>query len=117
MRTVFIEMIGQLNQNRNVTQPKNIVDAAFDKCLGVDANNNKDSIELGKRYQSRKPCKGKNDSVCVEVNNDSLEEGVISSQVSSSDNESIYETVEKRKIHVNCPMLLTVADFNKDKYQ
>ena len=70
---------------------------------------------MGKRYPSRKPCKGKSDPVYVEVDKDSLKEGVISSQVSSSDNESVYETVKKRKICVNRPRLLTAADFNKDK--
>ena len=115
MKKLFIEIMLQVSQSKNINKPESVVEAAFDSCFGKDSNNTKDSIDLTKRYPSRRQCKDKNDQGNVDLDNDSLEEGVVSTQDSSSDNESLFETVEKRKIRINRPRTLNASDFNKDK--
>ena len=120
MKKFMVIILVQFNQIKDKNQSEQLVETAFQDCFGVDTGNteevnNKEATVSGKRYPTRKQGKSKSEQEMADIDKDTFDEGVISSQDSSSESESLYETVEKRKIRVNPTKMLTASDFNKDK--
>ena len=80
------------------------INKAVDNNLQLGTQVNEGSSSGGqRRYFTRQQNQGvyARDETCADVTDkDSLEDGVLSSSESSSDNESLYQTVEKRQIKV-----------------
>ena len=54
--------------------------------------------------------------VVNELDNDSLEEGVVSSSESTSDTESLYQTVEKRQVKVLPQLSAAVKSLSAEEF-
>ena len=116
----MVIIFAQFSQFKDKNQSEQLVETAFENCFGVDTGitnevNNKEATVSGKRYLTRKQGKSKSEQEMADIDRDTFDKGIISSQDSSSESERLHETVEKRKIIVNPAKMLTAADFNKDK--
>ena len=121
MKTFFMEMFSQLNQSKGIANMEKTIATAWHNCFdnGMEDNSgvhNKVAGESEKRYPTRQRSSGGKHIEGVGADRDSAEEGVISSMDSSSENEGIFETVEKRQIKVNPSRNVSVSDFTRDKY-